>query len=550
MTIPVFLETDETAFDTDRALTAEHGRRIIRNALAIYNERCGHVGYSERLVGPNGSALSTRVIMTVDWAYHGPINYYCPAPVGQKNKARAEPFVRLLLTGRATGLAFTQIYAINASLVAPTESQMLSTLLTSPAAAEVNTADWEVTLEVPVRPGWNKIWIAFRCGQYGAIENLTKTIDGVDYPPFLCSLNNENTMTCSHPALLATQVDVESAPAYAIRISTIVANMPFLNQTYTCCLAHYNPDKSVTLDDGVYYLWEGFRNELEQIGAIYNSNTRGVWAPDGVVFPVYAERRNLDVINLDSLMVDGSQVWQLEDNDGAGLRWWQLPSALQYRQAANLAESARRAVCPMVSVGGEVTRPVTPIPYPLGGGPKPYGWVVSESINRGTQYALLSLDSLPPFHLPTDTVILEYCFDMCLIAAARSDRINCTITAGFTNFATGATIATATNDYELLPLDLSSGSLNGFSILSRTISYAIAYSKTPNSRCDYGQEGLTVRGDFHHWQEIRGTVTILRSLLPAAPVTFSVLPLLNIPAGDQKLFYTAQSQLSVRIAGK
>ena len=190
MTTPVFLETDETAFDTDRALTSEHGRRLIRNALAIYNERCGHVGYSERLVGPDGSPLSTRVIITADWAYHGPISYYCPPPVGQSNQARPEPFVRLLLTGRATGLAFTYVYVINETLTAPTEAQMLSTVLSSPSAAEITTADWTASLEVPVRPGWNKIWLAFRCGQYGEPVSLSNTIGGQDYPPFLTSLNS------------------------------------------------------------------------------------------------------------------------------------------------------------------------------------------------------------------------------------------------------------------------------------------------------------------------------------------------------------------------
>jgi len=168
MTTPVFLETDETAFDTDRALTAEHGRRLIRNALAIWNERCGHVGYSERLVAPDGSPVSTRVIITANWAYHGPISYYCPPPIGQANQARPEPFVRLLLTGRATGLAFSYVYAINETLTAPTESQMLSTVLSSPAAAEITTADWTASLEVPVRPGWNN------CSSSGNPDGIRK----------------------------------------------------------------------------------------------------------------------------------------------------------------------------------------------------------------------------------------------------------------------------------------------------------------------------------------------------------------------------------------
>jgi hypothetical protein len=49
---------------------------------------------------------------------------------------------------------------------------------------------------------------------------------------------------------------------------------------------------------------------------------------------------------------------------------------------------------------------------------------------------------------------------------------------------------------------------------------------------------------------LRGTLTIPRALIPTDPTVFSVLPSLSIPAGDQIYFYTAQSQLAVRIVGQ
>lgn len=558
MTTPVFLETDETAFDTDRALTAEHGRRLIRNALAIYNERCGHVGYSERLVGADGAALTTRQIVTANFAYHGPINYYCPAPVGQPNQARQVPYVRLLLTGRATGLATSIIYAINSAINTPTETEMLVNYATSPSGAAITTADWSVTLEVPVRPGWNKIWIAFLCGPYGDVVDISRGSGLTLKPPYLSILSNDDDpRTCSHPAVLGTQVStILNALHVAVTISAITGTD---STTYTCPRIEENPNKNVSLLDGVYYLWEPFVEELEETGgAILTSNNPSPYliGSDPPPRAIKATYQQIDVINLDSLMVDGSQVWQLEDNDGAGLRWWQLPSALQYRQAANLAESARRAVCPMVTIGGEVTRPVSPIPYPTLDGTKPYGWVISNSVSRGQQYCLLSLDSLPPFQLPTDTVILEYCFDMCLISTLRYPEditFTVTVVAGLTNFSNGLPITSNNTVIPILATSISGGSVtNGYSVLARTVAYGLAFNRNPNAICDYKTEGLTRRADFGRWQEMRGTISVPRSVLPTAPVIFSVNPVLNtsLPSGTQRYFYTAQSQLSVRIAGQ
>ncbi len=554
MTTPVFLETDDTAFNDDKPLTAEHGRRIIRNALAIWNERCGHVGYSERLVSHSGASVSTRVIITANWAYHGPIHYYCPPPVGQRNTARQNPFVRLLLTGRATGFATSYVYAINESVRVPAEPEMDTEVLSAGTQwATINTTDWSVTLEVPIVAGWNKIWLGWKCGLYGTQFDLSEVIGDVTYQPFLGELTSQATpFATSHPAVLAAGVANQSVAPFALILSVNAGGRTSgYTATYTCPFVLENPLKNPNILDGMYFIWEPFRNELEQIGPIFQTNVEFAYASlYANALPITAYRRALDVINLDSVMVDGSQVWQLEDNDGAGLRWWQFPSALQYRQAANLAESARRAVCPMVSIGGEVTRPAIPIPYPLAGSPKAYGWALSENYQGTTQYALLSLDSLPPFQIPDDKVTLEYCFSICVIAATAVQSIRCIITADITNFATGVSAIQNTFTVDIIPVPLDSGSVSGYSILPRTISWALAYNRTPNAYCDYGQEGLTLRGDFGRWQEIRGRISIDRALLTADPFVISVVPTLSVPPARQNSYYIAQSQLAVRIAGQ
>ena len=179
MTTPVFLATDETACDDDRALTAEHGRRIVRNALAIWNERCGHVGHSEMMTQANGDDLTTRAIITAGWAYVGPMHYFCPAPVGTPNASRPNPTITLYLVGRATGSATSYVYAINENIGAPSESQMdIDVASVGDAWADITTATWTATLKVQVAAGWNRIWLAFKCGTYGEPESLTDTIDG------------------------------------------------------------------------------------------------------------------------------------------------------------------------------------------------------------------------------------------------------------------------------------------------------------------------------------------------------------------------------------
>ena len=554
MTTPTFLSTDETAFDDDRALTAEHGRRLVRNALAIWNERCGFVGHSELLVAPDGSPISSRVIVTVGWAYVGPLHYYCPTPLGVPNGQRPLPTVRLRLGGRATGSATSYVYALNQDLNIVAESEMDANVVSpGPAWQAITTSEWGADLEVSIQPGWNRIWIGFKCGVYGEPVDLTEIIGGTSYPPFLGSLvADSGRFGSEHPAVLAANVVPASVPPYALQLSVNSGGRSGgYRKDYTCPLRLENPGKDPIILDGMHFIWEGFWTDLSQLGPILTTN---IETPYVGLYPsqsITAFRQSLDVINLDSLTVDGSQVWETEDlGGGGGLRWWQLPSAIQYRTAGNWTESARRAVCPMVSIMNQVTQPTTLSPYPLAGSAKPYTWALSTSATGRPRGVLVSLDSLPPFAVPDTEVTFEACFSL----AAVTSRAGSTVEDLFLeiqlfDLVTGLPIVGFTRTQPVAVMDAGAGGIYGRSILNRTISWAVSYQRDPNRFCDYGQEGLTLRGDWRNWQDFRLNVTVPRSSLSGNPVILIVSPVIDIPLAQSFQYAIAFADLAVAIIG-
>jgi hypothetical protein len=554
MTTPVFLATDETACDDDRALTAEHGRRIVRNALAIWNERCGHVGHSERLVDDAGADVTTRAIITAGWAYVGPIHYFCPAPVGESNSTRPQPFVRLLLTGRKDGAGtFSAVYAVNQSVNPPSEVQMEDNILSGPGASWYVlpvAATWSATLEVPVAPGWNIIWLGFKCHRYGELTSLVYSEDGNNYYPFVAEFTRSNATNGSHPALLAPNVGNTDAPAMCIIVAPTMADFAAGRiGVYTVPMILTNTIKDPVLSDGVYLLWEPFGAELAATaGASITSN---LWTGTQDVLPVVAYYQALDVINLDSMTIDGSQVWQTEDvQNGAGLRWWQLPSAFQNRQAANLAQKARIAVCPMLKCMSPVIGTQV---YPLATtGGKPRSWRLANGIGLA-QDALLQLATDLPFSQPVDLVTLEVSVSVCVFYLRRNVSVNqvqVDLTVELYNLDTLALLASATQTDVVGVIQPGAGSLNGSSIIARTVGWATAFS-LPGSLTRYGQEGLTRRNDWRVWRTMQATITVDRADLAGAGFFFThnasvVIPAAGITNAD---FYVAISDGGVRIVG-
>jgi hypothetical protein len=561
MTTPVFLATDETACDDDRALTAEHGRRIVRNALAIWNERCGHVGHSEMMTQANGDDLTTRAIITAGWAYVGPMHYFCPAPVGTPNASRPNPTVTLYLVGRATGSATSYVYAINENIGAPSESQMdIDVAGVGDAWADITTATWTATLKVQVAAGWNRIWLAFKCGTYGEPESLTDIVDDVEYYPYVAEMNATGRAASSHPAVFSPKGTNKDCPGKAILLAVSATDYAAGRvDLYTVPMVVRNPITS-DVPDGLWYIWEPFRSTLNRVRASTISQVPPWINPAPNTYPVTAYSVDLDVINLDTIYVDGSQEWTLEDyQHGAALRWWQLPSASAYRNAANLAEAARRAVCPMVTWFQEVTRGTTQADYPLPTvGGKPGSWVVSDTGVGTNDASLLSItDAAPfdptPFALPTDTLVIEAKVSVAvLLVNQRRDveqaRLDCTLTIFNRNSL--ATIATSTRQQLATVFQPGAGSLDGYSILARTVGYAEEFTYS-TGRVRYGQEGLTLRADWRAWQDVTMLLEVPRATIEAQ-IGDPLVVLWNVAVDDpgNSADYTmARGPAGIRIKG-
>ena len=542
MTTPTFIPTDETAFDDDRALTAEHGRRIVRNALAIWNERAGAVGSAQRLVSPDGTAASSRVIITANWAYVGPLHYYCPAPCGESNITRPIPTVRLLLTGRATGSATSYVYAVNQSVATPSEDQMDTDVASGPGGAwfEIDAATWSASLEVPVTPGWNTIWLGYKNGLYGEPESLSDVIDDETYDPWVAEFVLSNETRGSHPAILSPRGLQRDTPDFAVLVAANL--LDFVAGTfarYTVPFVQRNPVYD-DIPDGMYLLWEPFKAELSSIGTVIQANIPPWRNPFPNSYPVVAFRQPLDVINLDSIVVDGSQVWQLEDATfGAGLRWWQLPSAMQFRQAANMAQKARMAVAPQVSLTSFIGADQE-YPLPTTGG-KPAVW----GLNPAT---LLNFDTDVPYANPNDTVTFEVCISVCVSLVDRrraAYQVLVDLEMQIVDFVTSAVAATETMSAVVTLIPIGAGSLDGNSVIARTIGWSSAFQVAGLTQ--YGQEGLTRRSDWRVWTTLRGIVSVPRATF----LTGSFILQANIAVNDPTPsdFEITRGDLAVRIVG-
>jgi hypothetical protein len=277
-------------------------------------------------------------------------------------------------------------------------------------------------------------------------------------------------------------------------------------------------------------------------------------------YPVTAYSVDLDVINLDTMYVDGSQEWTLEDyQHGASLRWWQLPSASAYRNAANLAEVARRAVCPMVTWFQEVHRGTTQADYPLPTtGGKPGSWIVSATGAGRNDASLISLtDSAPfdptPFALPTDTLVIEVKVSVAVLLvnqrrSVEQVRLNCDLTLFNRNSLTA--IATSTRQQLAVIFQPGAGSLDGYSILARTIGYAEEFTYSTD-RVRYGQEGLTLRADWRSWQDVTMLLEVPRATI-AAQLGDPLTIIWNVAVDDSGGFLdytTARGPAGIRIKG-
>ncbi len=411
------------------------------------------------------------------------------------------------------------------------------------AWAEIDSVNWSASLEVPVTPGWNVIWLGFLCGLYGEIETLSRVVDEDTFSPWLAEYVLVSATRGSHPAIISPRAGTIDTPNFAVLVAATLADfIAGASARYTVPFVQLTASLD-NVPSYMYLLWEPFRAELSSIAPILQSDIAPWENPAPNASPVEAFRQPLDVINLDSIAVDGSQVWQLEDASfGAGLRWWQLPSAMQFRQAANMAQKARMAVAPQASITSFIATAQT-YPLPTTGG-KPAVWK-----GNADQRPLLNfLTSAVPPAYPNDTVTLESCISVCvsLINRQRSAyQALVRLRMQIFEFITSTVVATEDVQAVVNLIPIGSGSLDGRSVLARTIGWSSVFQAAGLTQ--YGQEGLTRRNDWRTWTTLRGTVSAPRAIVD--PGQFLLRTFVTVIDPTPADFAITRGDLAVRIVG-
>ena len=91
-------------------------------------------------------------------------------------------------------------------------------------------------------------------------------------------------------------------------------------------------------------------------------------------------------------------------------------------------------------------------------------------------------------------------------------RLNCELALFNRNSFT--TIITSTRQQLAVIFQPGAGSLDGYSILARTIGYSEEFTYNTD-RVRYGQEGLTLRADWRAWQDVTMLLEVPRATIEA-----------------------------------
>jgi hypothetical protein len=215
---------------------------------------------------------------------------------------------------------------------------------------------------------------------------------------------------------------------------------------------------------------------------------------------------------------------------------------MQFRQAANMAQKARMAVAPQVAFAASIGL-IGEQSYPLpttGGKPAIWGGIRSGP--------LLSLDTDVPYANPNDTVTFEVCISVCvsLVNRRRSAyQVLVDLQMEVLDLSTFAIVATETMSAVVSLIPIGAGSLDGTSVLARTIGWSSALEVA--GLTPYGQEGLTRRNDWRAWTALRGTVSVPRVTFGAGPFSLRVFTFVNDPTPTD--FEVTRGDLAVRIVG-
>jgi hypothetical protein len=353
-TVPTLRPSDETMCDDDRSLSPEHIRRIVRNTLYTYNERCLQIGGGFSLVDSDGVARRTLWRATANWSNIGPFGLYVPDALGAPNIVNGgRPTVRVLVNFRTQGEGNVALWALNFGVAAVAESAMDAVWDAGVAAAgpyaivesDPGIAEsFTVALELPVHPGDNVFFLALKCAPD---TDVTPTTLANTYRMWM---SGNSTSEVRHPAVVTDEDKTNVAAPFAYidvaEDSTALAADQFTRYTVPRRKAGFS-----SLTDNSGYLcyeatngeWEGARN-AETVDP-------GLALGPGIV----ARYGSLVRCYIDGISIDGTQQFSLEDRGfGAPHRYFQLVSGTHVGASIREAYAAHEARFPQASVCNDV----------------------------------------------------------------------------------------------------------------------------------------------------------------------------------------------------
>ena len=495
MTTPTFRPIDDAAFDDDRALSAEHGRRIVRDTLATYNERCLHAGQAYTRFEGDGSEVRTLWRWCANWGYVGPWHIYVPASVA------ARGFVRLLLGMRTNGGAgAVRVYAHNDAL--PVDELTMSDDTSSGApgseqqwyvcASGPGVTDFDFALRLPVQAGWNRVRVALLCN---IDTNRAAVNDG--------STTSGTTLAAPSYTVVGSAVDTVGAAVF-LATDTAAATRGEVDL--------FTVPRGIEVGNSfARLLFEPTRNRWRE--RIDDSP----YTYSGSFYCVVAY--------IDSLAIDGSRAYQLEDRQfGPAFRYRQPIGAAAASSAAIEAQNAHFDRLPMVAIGRPLIGSVPVALDPANGVARlwsmrqvpiasPTLWTPFARLLAGVAAATPAIERQGTYGAAT----YEVRFSAALLLLNLSDSQQfCEVRARLVN-AAGTDIATVE---ERVSVPILLGAIVQ-QVAASNLSGPIESANGDSAPTPYGCEGMVVAADLDAFTDI--TLTITAPLLSAEPVQRIIL---------------------------
>jgi hypothetical protein len=554
MTNPVFRPFGATSIHDpsadpvtdERTLHAEHGRRLVRDALATYRWRClqhGHAytTFTEGAEAPAGYETPTYQgsrASVAQWAYRGPWRVFVPPVVAERLGDGETPTIRLLIQC-VVSTADVRLAVINPDALLVPESAMTAETDAgvSPrpgwaARLEPSTDRQVIALDVPVRPGRNTIWLGVRCELGDEVESIS-TADAplAVYVGVVPKPGPFDLLSARGPKELAAFLlrtgdpgDVpisEPAPEYALRIGDPLTDPN--PEPYTIGLRSGGTFADFVTGDFEGEFFIAFENPGDA-ASDFQTTSDITTAAASIVKPGANPQTliyELGVIEFLGFAWDGERPWMLADRGyGASMRAYQRRSAREFRSAAEEVRTAHIARMPLVRCWDDTRQLVAPRgarPYTLG---QAGLWRTLAPVSGAGPFAFATATLGPASSIQEVTPGSQIGWE-CMLSAFIADRYRL---GGLANtpprcrvrvrlMANAATVV-ATGDWSIIEADSYAvdGTDNRYSsALWRSVWRAAVPSL--GGPGGWGGDGLTRRDDWRLWIPATCSVSVDPSTL-------------------------------------